>query len=59
MSCICAGKSKKGKKMQIVLIVLLVLLLAGAFPIYGWAGPYGLVGTLLIIVLILALLGAL
>jgi hypothetical protein len=45
-----------------VLIVLLILLLVGALPRWpysaGWGyGPGGLVGTILVIVVILALMG--
>jgi Protein of unknown function (DUF3309) len=45
-----------------ILIVLLILLLIGALPTWpystGWGyGPGGAVGTVLVIVLILALLG--
>ncbi|HEV8052939.1 MAG TPA: DUF3309 family protein [Parachlamydiaceae bacterium] len=47
-----------------VLIILLILLLVGAFPAWphsaGWGyGPSGILGTVLIIVLILWLLGRL
>jgi len=45
-----------------ILIVILILILVGALPSWpysaGWGyGPGGLVGTILLIVIILALLG--
>jgi hypothetical protein len=48
--------------MSVVLIVILVLLLIGAFPRWGYSRnwgywPSGGVGTILLIVLILLLLG--
>jgi hypothetical protein len=51
-----------GKCFRPFLIVILILLLIGALPRWpysaGWGyGPGGLVGTILLIVLILALLG--
>lgn len=45
-----------------ILIVLLILLLVGGLPLYphsrSWGyGPSGILGTILIIVIVLALLG--
>ena len=45
-----------------ILIVLLILILIGALPRWGYSsawgyGPGGIVGTILVIVVILALLG--
>ena len=45
-----------------ILLIVLLLLLIGAFPAWpysrGWGyGPSGLLGTLLIVVIVLALLG--
>ncbi|MGE5146791.1 MAG: DUF3309 family protein [Candidatus Eiseniibacteriota bacterium] len=45
-----------------ILLIVLLLLLVGAFPAWpysrGWGyGPSGLLGTLLIVVVVLALLG--
>jgi hypothetical protein len=48
--------------MSLLLIILLVLLLAGGgfgYSRYGFAGGSGIVGTLLLIILILWLAGAL
>jgi hypothetical protein len=48
--------------MGIILLIILVLLLLGVFPTWGhsrnWGyGPSGLIGTILVILLILVLLG--
>jgi hypothetical protein len=48
--------------MSTILIIILILLLLGAFPAWphsrGWGyGPSGLIGTILVILLILAVLG--
>ena len=48
--------------MGLILVILLVLLLIGALPNWGYSsswgpGPSGILGTILIIVLILFLLG--
>ncbi|WP_298627615.1 DUF3309 family protein [uncultured Legionella sp.] len=48
--------------MSTVLIVLLILLLIGGLPRWNYSkswgyGPSGLIGTLLVILLVLALLG--
>jgi hypothetical protein len=48
--------------MRLLILILLIFLLIGALPTWpyssGWGyGPGGLLGTILIIVLILALLG--
>ena len=45
-----------------ILLIVLLLLLVGAFPAWpysrGWGyGPSGLLGTLLVVVIVLALLG--
>ena len=45
-----------------ILLIVLLLLLIGAFPAWpysrGWGyGPSGLLGTLLVVVIVLALLG--
>jgi hypothetical protein len=57
--------SLAGKEMPMlstILIVILILILIGALPNWGYStnwgyGPGGLVGTILIIVVILALMG--
>lgn len=48
--------------MGLVILILLVLLLCGAFPTGGYGagyGAHGIIGTVLVIVLILLLLGRL
>jgi hypothetical protein len=48
--------------MGLILLVILILLLVGAFPTRGYGlgyGSHGVLGTILIIVLILYLLGRL
>jgi hypothetical protein len=46
--------------MGLIILIVLILLLVGAFPTGGYGfgyGSHGLIGTILIIVLILYLLG--
>ena len=48
--------------MQTVVILILVLLLIGAFPSWGWsanwgAGPSGILGLVLVVIIVLILLG--
>lgn len=46
--------------MGLILLIVLILLLVGAFPTRGYGfgnGSYGVIGTILIIMLILYLLG--
>lgn len=48
--------------MNIILLVVLLILVVGAFPAWpysaGWGyGPSGILGTILLILLIMALLG--
>jgi hypothetical protein len=45
-----------------ILIVLLILILIGAFPRWGYSSgwgysPFGIIGLILIVIIILALLG--
>ncbi len=57
----CAGKSKN-RCMGLIILIVVVLLLVGAFPTGGYGYGYrshGVIGTVLLIVLILYLLGRL
>jgi hypothetical protein len=48
--------------MGLILLIILILLLVGAFPTSGYGcgyGAHGLLGTLLIVILVLVLLGRL
>jgi Protein of unknown function (DUF3309) len=55
--------NRRGRAMlHTLLVIILILILIGALPNWGYSrawgyGPSGLVGTILIIVVILALLG--
>ena len=56
-----AGKSRN-RHMGLILLIVVILLLVGAFPTggYGWGyRSHGVLGTVLIIILILYLLGRL
>jgi Protein of unknown function (DUF3309) len=56
-----AGKSRN-HRMGLIILILVILLLIGAFPTGGYGYGYrshGIIGTILIIVLILYLLGRL
>jgi Protein of unknown function (DUF3309) len=53
---------REGKQMNLVLLIILVVLLLGALPAWPYSAnwgyyPSGMLGTVLIVVLILALLG--
>ena len=57
----CGGKSKN-HRMGLIILIVVILLLVGAFPTGGYGFGYrshGIIGTILIIVLILYLLGRL
>jgi Protein of unknown function (DUF3309) len=57
----CAGKSRS-YDMGLIILIVVILLLVGAFPTGGYGYGYrshGILGTVLIIVLILYLLGRL
>ncbi len=56
------GFRQKEMKMRTILLVILIILLIGAIPSWpysqGWGyGPSGILGTILVVVLILFLLG--
>jgi hypothetical protein len=58
---VCAGKST-GHDMGLIILIVVILLLVGAFPTGGYGYGYrshGILGTVLIIILILYLLGRL
>ena len=55
-------KAHKEKNMSLILIIILILLLVGGLPVFphsrSWGyGPSGIIGTILVILLILVLLG--
>jgi len=57
----CAGKSKS-HYMGLIILIVVILLLVGAFPTGGYGYGYrshGILGTVLVIILILYLLGRL
>ena len=57
----CAGKST-GDDMGLIILIVVILLLVGAFPTGGYGYGYrshGILGTVLVIILILYLLGRL
>jgi len=57
----CAGKST-GHDMGLIILIVVILLLVGAFPTRGYGYGYrshGILGTVLVIILILYLLGRL
>ena len=57
----CAGKST-GHDMGLIILIVVILLLVGAFPTGGYGYGYrshGILGTVLVIILILYLLGRL
>ena len=57
----CAGKSTR-HDMGLIILIVVILLLVGAFPTGGYGYGYrshGILGTVLIIILILYLLGRL
>ena len=57
----CAGKSRN-HRMGLIILIVVILLLVGAFPTGGYGFGYrshGIIGTILVIVLILYLLGRL
>ena len=57
----CAGKST-GHGMGLIILIVVILLLVRAFPTgeYGYGyRPHGILGTILVIILILYLLGRL
>jgi hypothetical protein len=57
----CAGKST-GDDMGLIILIVIILLLLGAFPTGGYGYGYrshGILGTVLVIILILYLLGRL
>jgi hypothetical protein len=57
----CAGKSTS-HEMGLIILILVILLLVGAFPTGGYGYGYrshGVLGTVLVIILILYLLGRL
>ena len=57
----CAGKSKS-HDMGLIILIVVILLLVGAFPTGGYGYGYrshGILGTVLVIILILYLLGRL
>jgi hypothetical protein len=54
--------SSTSQRMGLILLIIVILLLVGAFPTRGYGlgyGSHGVLGTILIIVLILWLLGRL
>ena len=58
--CQKVGVSSKTAGMGLILLIIIILLLIGAFPTGGYGFGYrshGLLGTILIIILILWLLG--
>jgi hypothetical protein len=57
----CAGKSRNDR-MGLIFLIVVILLLVGAFPTGGYGFGYrshGIIGTILVILLILYLLGRL
>jgi hypothetical protein len=57
----CAVKGRN-RRMGLIILIVVILLLIGAFPTGGYGYGYrshGIIGTILIIVLILYLLGRL
>src|SRR5882762_2630452 len=57
----CAGKSRN-RHMGLIILIVVILLLVGAFPTGGYGYGYrshGILGTVLVIILILYLLGRL
>ena len=57
----CAGKGKS-HDMGLIILIVVILLLVGAFPTGGYGYGYrshGILGTVLVIILILYLLGRL
>jgi Protein of unknown function (DUF3309) len=57
-----AESAEKELKMGLIILIIIIILLVGAFPTWphsqAWGyGPSGILGTILIIVLILFLLG--
>jgi hypothetical protein len=58
------GVRQKEMKMGLIVLIIIIILLVGAFPTWphsqSWGyGPSGILGTILVIVLILFLLGRL
>ena len=56
------GSKCTTRRMGLIILIILILLLVGAFPTGGYGmgyGSHGVLGTILIIVLILWLLGRL
>jgi len=57
-----ASRQRSGDKMRLILLIIIIILLIGALPTWpyssGWGYyPVGGLGTLLIIILILVLIG--
>jgi len=58
------GRAPYARAMRTILLIILILLLIGAFPGWGYSSgwgyyPFGGIGLVLLIVLILALMGKL
>jgi hypothetical protein len=59
-ACHATPLGRKNHRMGLILLIIVVLLLLGAFPTRGYGfgyGSHGILGTVLIIILILWLLG--